>query len=120
MQFVWVGLGGAVGSMIRYAIALGAGRSWFPWATLSVNIAGSFLIGLLASWAMGRWPTAVTTALTVGLLGGFTTFSAFAWEGLSLFRSGRAAVALGYLVASVVGGLVAAGAGYALGRGLPW
>lgn len=118
MRLLWVGLGGAAGSMVRYAIGLTAGESRFPWATLAVNLLGSFFIGLMATWAMGRWSTTVTTALTVGLLGGFTTFSAFAWEGVSLLRNGRAVIAVAYILVSVLGGLGAAGAGFAAGRAM--
>ncbi len=115
---LWVGLGGGVGSMLRYAVNLLVGRSLFPWATLAVNMVGSFLLGFLATWAMSRWPTTVTTALSVGLLGGFTTFSALAWEGVSMLRTGRAGVAFSYLLVSVVGGLASAMAGMGAGRAL--
>ena len=118
MRFVWVGVGGAIGSVIRYSIGLTARQSLFPWATLAINLSGSFILGLFMTWALGRLPLAITTPVTVGVLGGFTTFSTFAWEGLFLSRSGRAGLALIYIVLSVVGGLVAAWWGYVLGRSI--
>ncbi len=113
MRVIWIGLGGAVGSMVRYAIGLWSATSRFPWATLSVNVVGSFLLGLLLSYALGRWSTTVTTALAVGLLGGFTTFSTFTWESFTMIQAGTAGRAAAYVAASVVGGLVAALLGYA-------
>ena len=116
MRFVWVGVGGAIGSVIRYAIGLTARQSLFPWATLSINLSGSFILGLFLTWALGRLPVTVTTPISVGILGGFTTFSTFAWEGLFLSRSGRTELALIYVLLSVVGGIFAAWVGYKLGR----
>jgi CrcB protein len=116
VRFVWVGVGGAFGSVIRYAIGLTARQSLFPWATLAINLSGSFILGLFLTWALGRLPAAVITPISVGVLGGFTTFSTFAWEGLFLTRSGRTGLALIYVLLSVVGGIVAAWVGYRLGR----
>ena len=116
MRFIWVGVGGAVGSVLRYAIGLTARQSSFPWATLSINIAGSFILGLFLTWALGRLPITITAPISVGVLGGFTTFSTFAWEALFLSRSGRTGLAIFYVVLSVAGGMVAAWVGYRLGR----
>jgi CrcB protein len=118
MRFVWVGFGGAVGSVIRYSIGLVSTRSPFPWATLAINVSGSFILGLFLTWAFGRISIAIITPIAVGVLGGFTTFSTFAWDGLFLTRSGRAGLALVYVLVSVVGGLSAAWLGYRLGRSL--
>ena len=118
MRFVWVGLGGAVGSVIRYSIGLLPSKSPFPWATLAINVSGSFILGLFLTWALGRLPLTVITPISVGVLGGFTTFSTFAWDGLFLTRSGRTGFALIYLVLSVVGGIFAAWVGYRLGHGM--
>lgn len=114
MRFLWVGLGGAIGSILRYAVGLSLDQSRFPWGTLAVNLSGSFALGLLLTWASGRWPVAVTVPLAVGLLGGFTTFSTFSWESLSLFQSGRPGLAASYLMFTVIGGIGAALGGYAL------
>ena len=102
--------------MMRYAIGLTARQSVFPWATLSINLLGSFALGVFLTWALGRLSVAVITPISVGVLGGFTTFSTFAWEGLFLSRSGRPWLALAYILLSVVGGLAAAWFGYRLGR----
>ena len=116
MRFVWVGLAGAVGSIARYAIGLGVDQSHFPWATLGINVSGAFVLGLFLTVALGHLSVAVMTPIAVGLIGGFTTFSTFAWEGFTLGRTGRAGVALIYVAVSVIGGLAAAGIGYLLGR----
>ena len=95
MSYLWVALGGALGSVARYACSVGATR-WlgpnFPWGTLFVNVTGSFMIGLLAALvsADGR-PVLGSDArafLMIGVLGGFTTFSSFSLETLTLARSG--------------------------------
>src|SRR5690606_21591433 len=69
MRYLWVGLGGAVGSMARYAIGGRADQSAFPWATLGINLTGAFLLGLLLTVAAGRVSTEVTTPVAVGVLG---------------------------------------------------
>ncbi len=118
MRFLWIGVGGAVGSMLRYGAGLWFSGSRFPWSTLSVNIVGSFALGALLTYAPGRWPTAITTGLTVGLIGGFTTFSTFAWESLTMTQAGDVSRAAVYIVGSVVGGLIAALLGYVAGRAI--
>jgi len=118
MRYIWVGLGGAVGSIARYAIGLNVDQSHFPWATLGINVSGAFVLGLFLTLGRGNLPVAVMTPVAVGLLGGYTTFSTFAWEGFTMTRTGHTSVALIYVVVSVVGGLIAASGGYALGRAL--
>jgi fluoride exporter len=116
MRYLWVGIGGAIGSIARYAIGLRVDQSHFPWATLGINLSGAFVLGLFLTLALGHLSVAVITPVAVGLIGGFTTFSTFAWEGFTLGRTGRAGITLVYIVVSVVGGLVAASVGYSLGR----
>lgn len=116
-----VALGGAVGSSIRYAAGVAVARvssPGFPWGTFAVNVAGSFAIGALLTWAEGRGALSpeARLLLVTGLLGGFTTFSAYAWETLSLVRNGQAAAAFAYAGGSVLIGLAAAWAGHALTR----
>jgi len=118
MRFIWVGVGGAVGSMLRYRVGLWFSSARFPWATLSVNIVGSFALGVLLAYALGRWSTTITAALAVGLIGGFTTFSTFAWETFAMTQAGEISRAAVYLFVSLVGGLLAALLGYAAGRAL--
>jgi CrcB protein len=103
---LWVALGGGMGAVGRFLIS-----SWmfvpgrFPWATLAINIAGSFAIGVLWGAAQHQpWFDSWGRYLLVtGVLGGFTTFSAFSLETAALLESGRQAQALGYVVASVLG-----------------
>ncbi|HWN38988.1 MAG TPA: fluoride efflux transporter CrcB [Gammaproteobacteria bacterium] len=120
MTVLWVALGGALGSVARYACSgvavrwLGAG---FPYGTLFVNVTGSFTIGLLAALvaADGR-PSLGADArafLLVGVLGGFTTFSSFSLETLNLARSGALAPAMLNVAGSVVLCLAAVSFGFA-------
>jgi CrcB protein len=115
--------GGGVGSMLRYAVGLwveartGPG---FPWGTFAVNASGCLLIGVLATLADEHaWITpAARLALVTGVLGGFTTFSAFGLETFQLFEDGRAALALANAAGSVAVGLLAVAVGVALTRQL--
>lgn len=117
-----VALGGATGSVLRWwwsgAVARATGTLTFPWGTLAVNLAGSFAIGALLGLAEGRDGLApgVRLLLVTGVLGGFTTFSAFSWETLALVRAGQVPAAIGYAAGSVAGGLLAALAGLVLVR----
>ncbi|MDQ3146193.1 MAG: CrcB family protein [Actinomycetota bacterium] len=117
MTTVFVALAGAVGAVLRYGIGLAVGMRTFPWATLAINVSGSFALALvLAGPASSRWSTSVTTAMTVGLLGAYTTFSTFGYETFTLLRTDRVATAASYVALSVVGGLVATALGYVAGR----
>ena len=118
MRFFWVGVVGAVGAIVRYAIGLGIDQSRFPWATFGINVSGALLLGFFLAVALGHVPVAVMTPLAVGLIGGFTTFSTFTWEAFTLGRTGRAELAVLYIAVSVCGGLVAASLGYAAGHAL--
>jgi CrcB protein len=82
----------------------------------AINLSGAFILGLFLTLALGHLSVAVMTPIAVGVLGGFTTFSTFAWEGFTFSRTGRAGTAFVYIAISVVGGLVAAWGGYSLGR----
>jgi CrcB protein len=118
MRYIWIGVGGAVGSMLRYGVGLWFSSARFPWATLSVNVVGSFVLGVLFTYALSRWSTTIITGLAVGLIGGFTTFSTFAWESFTMTQAGEISRAAVYVVVSMVGGLLAALLGYAAGRAL--
>ena len=115
---LWVAAGGAIGSLARYGLAGTLNESSHPWGTVLVNLVGSFALGLL----VGLWGFEITAShrvgVSVGLLGGFTTFSAFSVDVLHLWESGRAGLALGSVAVSVLGGLAAALAGALLARGV--
>ena len=115
-QFILVGLGGALGSMLRFWAGNAFKRSDFPYATLLINITGCFLIGLVWSYFAKHelQDQAWKSFLAAGLCGGFTTFSAFSLENLQLIQEGRWPVAVMYAMTSVVGGLIAVWAGYRL------
>ena len=118
-DILWVGVGGAIGSSLRYLVWRLLGVSGgFPWATLLVNVAGSFMLGLLAGIYAGRVSPTMRLALFFGFLGGFTTFSTFTSETVVLARTGSAALAFGNVAISVVVGLAAAFAGVLLGEQL--
>jgi len=107
-----VGLGGGVGSILRYLCQrwfIVAGLQPIPWATLTVNIAGCFLIGVFWGLSFGAFETNETWKLFLmtGICGGFTTFSAFSLEGIGLIREGKFFVFFTYVILSVGAGLLA-------------
>jgi CrcB protein len=112
-QMLIVGLGGFAGSIARYKVGgmiLHHSASWrFPLSTFAVNLAGCFVIGALAALVEQRDYFSADTRLFLftGLLGGFTTFSALAYEGVFLLRRGEIVVAGAYALLSVIGGLAA-------------
>jgi len=126
MTWLAVAFGGAIGSMARYGVSLAAMQGYlgnpnaaFPLGTFLVNVLGSFLMGLLWGWQSAQplaWSPVQRGAVFSGLLGGFTTFSAFSLEGLQLFRAGQHSMALFYLGGSVLVGTAAAGFGFWLGQ----
>ena len=102
-----VATGGSLGSVARYLVSIGFGRllgSKFPWGTLFINITGSLLIGLFAGLFAIRWnlPQAVRIFLTVGICGGYTTFSTFSLDAFYLIERGAVAAAGAYMIVSVV------------------
>ena len=115
-----VGTGGALGAVARYGVGLWVKTaSGFPWATLSVNVGGALLMGLVMGW-LGRPAGAgepVRLFVAVGLLGGFTTFSAFSFELVTLLEKRELMAAAGYLSGSVLGGVAAFLVAYAMVRG---
>lgn len=117
MSWIWVALGGALGSLARHGVA----RAWpaapggFPVPTLTVNLVGSFAIGLLYAWLVARGGPAAENARLfwmTGVLGGFTTYSAFALESTLL---GFSAAGVAYVLITVVGCLALALAGRGIG-----
>lgn len=118
--FLQVALGGAMGATARYAVyrAISFHGPGFPIATGVVNVVGSLAMGLLAAFMAHRWHNHFAPLLLTGVLGGFTTFSAFSLDALTLWERGQGAGALFYIVASVVLSLSAVLVGMAIGRGL--
>ena len=113
MKMALIGIAGAIGAVVRYQVGLAAGDRDFPWATLGINLVGSFLLGLLLKAAADRgWPDTTTLPLGVGFLGAFTTFSTFSVETQTMLRDGRAGTAAIYVGASVLGGILAAAVGF--------
>ena len=119
-----VALGGALGSVARWLVSGWVERlspaSAFPWGTFAVNAIGSFAIGLLLVLALERASISLPTRLflVTGVLGGFTTFSAFSWESLMLLRDARWLTAFAYMLGSLVVGVAAAFAGAAVAQRL--
>lgn len=128
LVYLWIAIGSALGGMARYAcsraVAISFGET-FPWGTLVVNVAGSFVIGFIAAISAPESrlivPPNARTFMMVGLCGGFTTFSSFSLQTLELVRNGdfgeavgnillsvaacMASVALGYMAGMIVGGM---------------
>ncbi|MTV18745.1 fluoride efflux transporter CrcB [Bradyrhizobium elkanii] len=101
-----VAIGGSLGSVARYLVAIGAGRlvgTEFPWGTVVINIVGSFLIGVFAESFALSWNAGQVTRvfLTVGICGGFTTFSTFSLDAIVLIQRGELWAAGAYIAASV-------------------
>lgn len=112
-----VGVAGLAGVLARYGITRATiGSEALIWSTVAINVAGSFLLGLLvaSSW----FSRDVREAVGVGFLGGFTTFSTFSVQIVIEADGGRPGTAAAYLLASVLGGIAAGAGGYALGRAL--
>lgn len=111
-HFLSVGIGGALGAMARFGVGLAVVRAFghgFPLAVLTVNVVGSFLMGVFVVVAAHRGLTWMSPFVMTGVLGGFTTFSAFSLEAVTLYERGALGQAGLYVVLSVVlsiGGLV--------------
>jgi fluoride exporter len=115
MAYLLAALGGALGALARWGIAsaLPSSPTSWPWATLLVNLTGCLLLGILFAVLAARFPDAdwPRPLLAVGVLGGYTTYSAFAVEVVRLAESGALLPAGAYVVVSVVGGVAAVAAG---------
>ena len=109
-----VGVAGMLGVVARYLISSPFHGDALPWATFAINIAGSFLLGVLVS--SHTFSEDLRTVAGVGFLGGFTTFSTFTVQAFLDVEAGEPVRALVYVAASVLVGLAAAAGGYYLGR----
>ncbi len=118
---VAIAAGGALGTLARYGVERGLPTppDRFPWATFTVNVVGSFLLGAVVTLVVERWPTDrfLRPFGAVGFCGGFTTFSTLAVEVDQRVQHGRAGLATAYLAVTLVAGLAAALAGISLSRG---
>jgi len=118
---LWVALGGALGSVGRFAVGellrRPPGPPQFPWGTFTVNVTGAIAIGWVFGWALDSALAPQHRAfLMIGVLGGFTTFSSFSFETLSLFQSGQTAKALLYVVSSVALSVGGTALGFGIAR----
>ena len=116
VKLLVIGFGGFLGSILRYLVGRSFDGKWntfLPWGTLSVNLIGSFIIGFVYTLAMRK--AGITESwrlfLGAGFCGGFTTFSAFAWENVSLINQKLIGTSLIYISASIILGLLALVAG---------
>jgi len=109
-----------LGSVARFALsrALPAGAGSFPWATFWTNVSGSFVLGVLLTLILERWPPTrfVRPFVATGFIGAYTTWSTFMVEVDQLMAHSHAATAVGYTAASIIVGLIAAWLGMVLGR----
>ena len=121
MIVVAIALGGALGSVARYGVARGLQGQVvtpFPVGTLAVNMIGCLAIGFCYVWLEQRGSPVFRDFVRVGILGGFTTFSSYAIESVSLMEKGRHLLAACNILGSVVGGLIAALLGVAIARAI--
>jgi CrcB protein len=110
---LFVALAGGAGVLTRYGLTQALGPGAAPWTVVAVNVAGSFALGLLAGAGASEGARAVAG---LGFLGGFTTFSTFSLDVFADLEAGRPGRALAVVAVSVLVGVAAAGAGWALGR----
>ncbi|MGN6031697.1 MAG: fluoride efflux transporter CrcB [Thermomicrobiales bacterium] len=121
MTYIWIGLGAALGANLRYLVGrlmaewLGVG---FPWGTLTINVTGSFLIGVIATLLGERLDVGPEWRLflVVGVLGGYTTFSTFSLDAINLMSADRWLAGIAYILGSVLLGLAACVLGIMLVR----
>ncbi len=114
-----VALGGALGATGRYLTGVAVARvigHGFPWGTLTVNVVGSFLMGILMVALAQSGGTKFAPFLVTGVLGGFTTFSAFSLDTVALYERGQVGAAAAYVLASIVLSLAGIGMGLLVSR----
>ena len=123
MSFIWVAIGGAIGSLLRFSVNIATPRFLgqdFPWATLTVNILGSLVMGFFAAFLAEKYAdqSDLRLFLLTGVLGGFTTFSAFSLDVFNLVQRGENSMALVYAIASVAFSIIAVFAGFMISRAI--
>jgi len=121
-EYLLVALGSALGGMARWllSVRLAPVPLWpdLPWETIAINVGGSFVIGLVGGLPSSRLSAGTRTFLMVGVCGGYTTFSTFTWQNVSLLENGEPVTALVNMVASVILGLLATAIGITLADAL--
>jgi fluoride exporter len=122
-SYLLVFLGAGIGGALRHGVSVGCARvcgTAFPWGTLTVNILGSFIMGALAGWLAFKadegWSQPLRLFLTTGILGGFTTFSAFSLDAVLIWERGQNGLAATYVAASVLLSIAGLVAGLGLAR----
>lgn len=116
LTLIQVGLGGAIGACLRFGVNVTAGRVVGPWATMGINIAGSAAMGVLVVVLAHKGGQRFAPFLMTGILGGFTTFSAFSLDALTLWERGETIPAATYVILSVTLSLLAVLAGAVAAR----
>lgn len=124
-SYLLVFLGAGMGGALRHGVNLGCARlcgTAFPWGTLTVNVVGSFVMGAIVAWLAFKagegWSQPVRLFLTTGVLGGFTTFSAFSLDAVLLWERGQIGLSLAYIAASVILSIAGLAAGLGLVRAI--
>ncbi|MPL83605.1 putative fluoride ion transporter CrcB [bioreactor metagenome] len=119
MIYLWVGCAGMFGAMLRYLIGISFfADSRFPWATLTINLLGSFLLAWLTSYVFKkvRLSPHLSTAIGTGFVGSFTTFSTLSVGTISLFQDGHNFLAMVYVLVSLLGGLTMSHLGFKVSK----
>jgi len=119
LKLLGIAIMGAIGSVCRYGVNVSAsamGLDQWPWGIFAVNAVGSFAMGAIAGLGTQYFGSDLYTWLTVGLLGGFTTFSAYSLDSIQLMHAGRWMAAWSYSIGSVVVAISACGLGWWLVR----
>lgn len=119
MSYLFVAFGGGLGASARFGLSQAMGRtslSGLPLATLTANVMGGLLMGLLVGWLSAKANPELRLFLGIGVLGGFTTFSAFSLEAWTLLESGKTGLFILYIAASVVLSIAALAAGLMIAR----
>jgi fluoride exporter len=121
MVYLYVGIGGAIGSILRYLVSYLSlpTLDYFPVGTLFVNLLGAFVLGWFVTrvFPLASISNEIKTAISTGIIGSFTTFSTLSVEVIQFIQSGQYLLLFFYLSLSVIGGLILTAIGYSLGQG---
>ena len=124
MAYLYLIVGAVAGALLRYQLGMWFGLhgastgGGFPWITVFINVSGSFILGvIIGSLGSVKYPPHVAMMLSTGFCGSYTTFSTFSLESMHLMQKGAMGVAMLYISVSVVAGIAATFAGYALAKG---